>query len=162
MTSTPRGFSSTVVPWAKSEREGKMTTKKLIIAIFVSYVVLMATNYLVHSVWLMPDYDAIPLSHRSAEQIMHRFWAMALGQFFFAAMFAYIYARGRENKPWVPQGIRYGIVMTFMTVIPYSLSEYVVYLVPHVLAVKWMVAGGIQLVILGLIVAAIYKDGAAA
>ena len=45
---------------------------------------------------------------------------------------------------------------------PYSLSEYVVYLVPHVLAVKWMVAGGIQLVILGLIVAAIYKDGAAA
>ena len=139
-----------------------MTTKKLIIAIFVSYVVLIATNYLVHSVWLMPDYDAIPLSHRSAEQIMHRFWAMALGQFFFAAMFAYIYARGRENKPWMPQGIRYGIVMTFMTVIPYSLSEYVVYLVPHVLAVKWMVAGGIQLVILGLIVAAIYKDGAAA
>jgi hypothetical protein len=133
--------------------------KKLVIAIVVAYVFLMATNYLVHSVWLMPDYDAIPLSHRNTEQIMHRFWAMALGQLFFAAMFAYIYARGRENKPWMRQGIRYGIVMTFMTVIPYSLSEYVVYLVPHMLAVKWMVAGGIQLVILGLIVAAICKDG---
>ena len=133
--------------------------RKLVIAIGVAYVFLMATNYLIHGVWLMPDYDAIPLSHRSAEGIMHRFWAMALGQFFFAAMFAYIYTRGREKKEWMPQGIRYGIVMTFMTVVPYSLSEYVVYLIPHMLAVKWMVAGGIQLVILGLIVAAICKDG---
>jgi hypothetical protein len=136
--------------------------KKLVIAIVAAYVVLMGTNYLIHGVWLTPDYDAIPLSHRNAEQIMNRFWAMALGQFFFAAMFAYIYTLGRENKPWIAQGIRYGIIMTFMTVIPYSLSEYVVYIVPHMLVVKWMVAGGIQLIILGLIVAAICKEGAAA
>jgi hypothetical protein len=70
--------------------------KKLVLAIIVAYIVLMGTNYLVHSVWLMPDYDAIAASHRNAEGIMHRFWAMALGQFFFAAMFAYIYTRGRE------------------------------------------------------------------
>ena len=135
--------------------------KKLIIATIAAYVVLMATNYLVHSVWLMPDYDAIASSHRSVEGIMHRFWAMALGQFFFASMFAYIYTRGRENKSWLEQGIRYGIVMTFMTAVPYSLSEYVVYIVPYMLAIKWMVAGGIQLILLGLIVAAICKDGAA-
>ncbi len=134
--------------------------KKLVIATIVVYIVLMATNYLIHSVWLMPDYDAIAGSHRTAEGIMHRFWAMALGQFFFAAMFAYIYTRGRESKSWLEQGIRYGMVMTFMTVVPYSLSEYTVYIVPYMLAIKWMIAGGIQLIILGLIVAAICKDGA--
>jgi hypothetical protein len=134
--------------------------KKLAIATIAAYVVLMATNYLIHSIWLMPDYEAIASSHRTVEGIMHRFWAMALGQFFFAAMFSYIYTRGRENKPWLEQGIRYGIVMTFMTVVPYSLSEYVVYVVNYMLVVKWMVAGGIQLIILGLIVAAIFKDGA--
>ncbi len=134
--------------------------KKLVIATIAAYVVLMATNYLIHSIWLMPDYEAIASSHRTVEGIMHRFWAMALGQFFFAAMFSYIYTRGRENKPWLEQGIRYGIVMTFMTVVPYSLSEYVVYVVNYMLVVKWMVAGGIQLIILGLIVAAIFKDGA--
>ena len=133
--------------------------KKLVIATIVAYIVLMATNYLIHSVWLMPDYDAIASSHRTVEGIMHRFWAMALGQFFFAAMFAYIYTRGRENKSWLEQGIRYGIVMTFMTVVPYSLSEYVVYIVNYMLVIKWMIAGGIQLIILGLIVAAICKDG---
>jgi hypothetical protein len=136
--------------------------KKLVIATIATYVVLMATNYLIHSVWLMPDYAAIASSHRTIEGIMHRFWAMALGQFFFAAMFSYIYTRGRESKPWLEQGIRYGIVMTFMTVVPYSLSEYVVYIVNYMLVIKWMIAGGIQLIILGLIVAAIFKDGGTA
>jgi hypothetical protein len=135
--------------------------KKLVLAIVVGYVVLMATNYLVHEILLMPDYNAIPLSHRSAEGIMHRFWAMAVGQFFFVALFAYIYSRGAEKKPWLAQGIRYGFIMTLFTVIPYSLSEYVVYIVPYQLAIKWMILGGIQLVILGLVVAGIMKDGAA-
>lgn len=135
--------------------------KKLLLAIVAAYLVLMFTNYLVHSVWLMSDYAAIPASHRSPQGILHRFWAMVIGQFFFAAMFAYIYARGRERKPWLAQGIRYGIIMTFMTVIPYSLSEYVVYIVPYQLAIKWMIAGGIQLIILGLVVAGIFGESAA-
>jgi hypothetical protein len=136
--------------------------KKLVLAIVAAYIVLMLTNYLVHSVWLMSDYAAIPLSHRNNAGIMHRFWAMAIGQFFFAAMFAYIYTRGRERKAWVVQGIRYGVIMTFMTVVPYSLSDYVVYIVPYQLAIKWMIAGGIQLIILGLVVAGICTDAAAA
>jgi hypothetical protein len=134
--------------------------KKLVMAVVAVYIVLMATNYLVHSIWLMPDYDAIPLSHRNLAGIQQRMWAMWIGQFFFSAMFAYIYTRGRENKPWAVQGIRYGILMTFLTVIPTSLGEYVVYIIPYMLAIKWMVAGGIQLILVGLLVAAIYKEGA--
>jgi hypothetical protein len=129
--------------------------KKLALATVAGYIVLMVTNYLVHSVLLMNDYAAIPESHRNPAGVMHRFWAMLIGQFFFAAMFAYIYARGAEHKPWLIQGIRYGIIMTFMTVVPYSLSDYVVYIVPYQLVIKWMVLGGIQLIILGMIVAGI-------
>jgi len=136
--------------------------KKLVLAIVVAYIVLMGTNYFVHEIWLMPDYNAIPASHRTAAEIQHRFWAMCVGQLIFAAMFAYIYTRGREQKPWLAQGLRFGVVMTLATVVPYSLSQYVVYIVPHLLALKWMVAGFIQLLILGVIVAAICKDGAAA
>jgi hypothetical protein len=135
--------------------------KKLLLAVIAAYIVLMGTNYLVHSVWLMPDYNAIPLSHRDIDGIMHRFWAMAVGQFFFAALFAYIYSRGVEHKPWLVQGIRYGILMTFFTVIPMSLSEYDTYIVPYTLAIKWMFAGGVQLILLGIIVAGIYKEGPA-
>ena len=132
--------------------------KKLVLATIAGYVALMATNYVVHSIWLMADYAAIPASHRSSEGMMHRFWAMLIGQFFFAALFAYIYQRGIEPKPWPGQGIRYAIMVTFLTVVPYSLSDYVVYIVPYQLVIKWMIAGGIQLGIMGLIVAAIYNN----
>ena len=128
--------------------------KKLLLAIVAAYIVLMLTNYLVHQIWLMSDYAAIPASHRSPAGIMHRFWAMAVGQFIFAALFAYIYTRGAEKKPWLVQGIRYGILITLLTVVPTALGEYVVYIVPYQLAIKWMIAGGIQMIILGLIVAA--------
>lgn len=134
--------------------------KKLVLAFVATFILLMATNYLIHSVWLMPDYDAIPLSHRNPAGIERRFWSIVLGQIFFSMMFAYIYTRGRENKSWVEQGIRYGILVAMLTVIPTSLTEYAVYIVPYMLVIKWMVAGGIQLVLAGLVVAAIFKDGA--
>lgn len=132
--------------------------KKLAVAIVLAYIVLMFTNYLVHSVWLMSDYAAIPEAHRRIAEIMHRFWVMAIGQFFFAAIFAYVYTRGAEKKPWLAQGFRYGVVIAFLTVIPTSLGEYVVFNIPYMLAIKWMVAGGIQLVILGLLVAGICNE----
>jgi hypothetical protein len=135
--------------------------KKLLLAIGAAYVVLMLTNYLVHQVWLMSDYAAIPASHRSPAGILHRFWALAVGQFFFAALFAYIYTRGAEKKPWLAQGIRYGILIAFLTVIPTALNEYVVYIVPYRLAIKWMIAGGMQLILLGLVVAGIYNESVA-
>jgi hypothetical protein len=155
-------FSHLFSPGQKIWRQEAITLmKKLVLAIVAAYVVLMLTNYLVHQIWLMSDYAAIPASHRSPAGIMHRFWAMAIGQFIFAAMFAYIYTRGAEKKPWIVQGIRYGILMAFLVVVPTALGEYVVYIVPYMLAIKWMIAGGIQMIILGLIVAAICSESAA-
>jgi hypothetical protein len=142
-------------------QEAITSMKKLVFAIVAAYIVLMLTNYLVHEVWLMSDYAAIPASHRSTAGIMHRFWVMAVGQFFFAALFAYIYTRGAEKKSWLAQGIRYGILIAFLTVIPTALGEYVVYIVPYQLAIKWMIAGGIQLIIMGLLVAGICSESAA-
>jgi hypothetical protein len=132
--------------------------KKLVLAIVVGYVFLMGTNYLVHNVWLLPDYNAIPASHRTMAAIMERLWVLAIGQLCFAATFAYVYTRGAERKAWVGQGIRYGLIMTFVTVVPYSLNEFDVYIVPYQLAIKWIIAGTVQLVILGLIVAAICQE----
>jgi hypothetical protein len=132
--------------------------KKLALAVVITYLVLMASNYLIHSVWLMSDYNAISTSHRALAGIMHRFWAMAIGQFFFAVLFAYIYSQGVQRKPWLRQGLRYGILMALFTVIPFSLSQYDIYVVPYMLAIKWIVAGGIQMIALGIIAAAIYNS----
>jgi len=61
----------------------------------------------------------------------------------------------REETPLFAQGLRYGVLMTLFTVLPSALNEYVTYNFPHMLVVKWMAAGGVVLVILGLLVAAL-------
>ena len=132
--------------------------KKLVLAIVVCFVFLMGTNFLIHGVWLTPDYNAIPASHRSAAEIQQKFWALVIGQICFAAMFAYIYTRGLEKKPWLAQGLRYGVLVALLTVIPYSLSEYDTYIIPSSLVVKWIVSEAVQLIVLGAIVAGIYKS----
>lgn len=68
----------------------------------------------------------------------------------------------KEEKPWVGQGIRYGILITLFTVVPSTLNDYVVYNLPHTLVLHWMIAGLISLILMGLAVAAILKKPRAA
>jgi hypothetical protein len=68
-----------------------------------------------------------------------------------------VYARGKEEKPWIGQGIRYGILMTLFTVVPSTLNDYVVYNLPHTLVLHWIIAGLITLILMGLAAAAILK-----
>ena len=138
-----------------------MDLKKLALAVVAAYIVLMGTEYVVHDIWLRHAYEALPDSWRPVDQMQAKMWIMWTGQFLFTMMFAYIYTRGQENKPWAAQGIRYGILVTLLAVIPYTLGNYVVYRVPHSLAVHWMIAGAAQMLLLGLVVAFFCKKEAA-
>jgi hypothetical protein len=130
-----------------------MDLKKLAVAVVVGYLVLMVLGYLIHSLWLMPVYRQYAGAWRPADIMMKKRWVMFVGEFIFTVLFAWIYTRGRENKPWVAQGIRYGILMTLLAVVPAACSEYTIYPIPYTLALKWMVGGGVQLIALGLVVA---------
>jgi uncharacterized membrane protein len=141
-----------------------MDAKKLMLAIVVGYLVLMATGYLIHEIWLLPEYRTLgerEHTWRDEALMRQKIWIMWIGQLLFTIMFAYVYTRGVEKKPWIGQGIRYAILMTLLAVVPATLSQYVVYRVPYMLAIKWMAAGGAQLILLGLIVAGVYNKAAA-
>jgi hypothetical protein len=131
--------------------------KKLVSATVLVYAWLMATGYLINSVWLMKDYMLTPDSWRPQAVMQHKFWIVWAAELLFTVMFVRVYSRGLEKKPWVGQGIRYGIVMSLLVMIPESLTEYVIYRVHHILAIKWMVSGTAQFIVMGLIVAFVYK-----
>ncbi len=130
-----------------------MELKKTIPAIVVGYIVLAALGYLIHNVWLAPVYREYMTIWRPEEALLQKRWVMWVGQLIFTAMFVWIYTKGVEKKPWPGQGIRYGIIMTLLAVIPAASTEYVVYPIPYTLAAKWIVAGAVQLIVLGLITA---------
>jgi hypothetical protein len=74
-----------------------------------------------------------------------------------------IYQRGVERKSPVGQGIRYGILLALVSIVPGSLINYVTIPVPHTLAFHWVIGEGIQCLLLGILTALICqpKDSAA-
>ena len=137
-----------------------MNIKKLVGAIVAAFVILFAAGYLVHGVWLAKTYSAMAengFSFRSQEALQHRLWIVWVSDLLYSVLFAWVYARGREVKPWLGQGFRFGILMALFTVVPASLNDYVVYNLQHMLVVEWMIAGFITLILMGLAVAAILQ-----
>jgi hypothetical protein len=135
-----------------------MDSKRMMLAMAMVFVVLVLAGFLIHAVWLGPTYQSMRdsgFSLRAPDAVQHRLWLIWFGDLLYAIFFVWVYNRGREEKPWVGQGIRYGVLMTLFTIVPSELTEYAVYNLPHMLVVKWMAAGGVVLVILGLLVAAI-------
>lgn len=137
-----------------------MDIKKCILGTVVVFVVLAGLGYVIHEMWLGPDYEAVQKEHntfRDAEQSQAKMWIHFLGLFFFSSMFVYVYSKGVENKPWLQQGLCYAAVIWFMVSAPAAMYQNVFYRVPAALAMKWMASSAVEMLIAGLIVAAIYK-----
>jgi hypothetical protein len=137
-----------------------MDTKKLIGAIVAVFAILFIAGFLVHGVWLGTTYRemrAAGFSFRPEHAMHHKLWGVWVSDALYSILFVWVYARGREAKPWVGQGIRYGILMTLFTVVPSTLNDYVVYDLPHALVLQWMIAGLITLILMGLAAAGIFK-----
>jgi hypothetical protein len=141
-----------------------MDMKKLIGATVAAFVILFVAGFLVHDVWLGTTYREMRdagFSFRPEEAMRHRFWLICVSDALYSVFFVLVYAKGREEKPWLGQGIRYGVLMTLFTVVPSTVNDYVAYNLPHTLVWHWMIAGLIALILMGLAAAAILKKSSA-
>lgn len=134
-----------------------MSAKKIILAIVAGVVLLGAGRYLMHSVWLAGAYAQHTELWRSQRAMLHRVWVIQLAGLLFAAAATLIYIRGIEPKPWLGQGVRFGVLLAFATAIPQSLAEYFTYPIPHTLMIQWIIGEGGLAVVLGIVIAAICR-----
>ncbi len=91
--------------------------------------------------------------HAAAGEAQKLVGFIILAQALFGIAFAWIYVQGKEDKPWLAQGIRFGIAVAFLTVIPTYLIYHVVTPVPLVLAIKQIVFDTIRVVLMGMVLA---------
>jgi hypothetical protein len=75
--------------------------------------------------------------------------------------FVWIYRQGREDKPTVAQGLRFGIAVALMTVVPTYMIYYVVQPMPGAMVVKQIVYDSVLLLILGVVAALLMQPKAA-
>jgi hypothetical protein len=126
--------------------------RKCIISAVVMFVMAWGLSFVVHGLLLGGDYAATPGMRPPAEAQKIIGW-LILAQAFFGVAFAWIYVQGKEDKPWLAQGIRFGIAVAFLTVVPTYLIYHVVTPVPFALALKQIVFDTIRVVLMGVVLA---------
>lgn len=131
--------------------------KKFLIAWLVMFIAYMAGGFVVHGVLLHEDYLGLPNLFRSEEESAPFFYLMIIAHVLMAGAFTWIYARGVENRPWLGQGLRFGLAVALLCVVPIYMIYYVVQPTPGDLAVKQIVFDTITTLALGAIVAFLYR-----
>jgi hypothetical protein len=75
--------------------------------------------------------------------------------------FVWIYARGVESKPWLAQGVRFGVAVALLTIVPTYIIYFAVQPMPGGVVIKQIVFDGILTIVLGVIVAWLYRGAPA-
>ena len=99
-----------------------MNMKRFIIAFIAVLVFITLANFAIHGVLLKPYYAQTQLMRGETDSAAHAPFLM-LAFFFFSLGFVWIYAQGVNAKPWIGQGLRYGLAVWMIT----SVAEYIVY-----------------------------------
>ena len=132
--------------------------KKFIIAWIVIFVAWMAGSFVVHGVLLHDEYARLTNLFRPEADAQKYFPLLILAHVILAGALVWIYSRGVEATPWLPQGLRFGLAIALLTIVPTYIIYYVVQPMPSAVVIKQIVFDGILMLILGAIVAFMYRQ----
>jgi hypothetical protein len=134
--------------------------KKMGLTVIVVFLVCTVLNFVVHGILLASSYQQMPQLVRAEQDAQSHMLYMLLGFLVFSAAFVWIYARGLEAKPWLGQGLRYGLAIWLIA----SVSRYLIYFAvqPWSGSVVTLQIGLelIMMLLLGITVAALYRKTA--
>jgi hypothetical protein len=132
--------------------------RRFVIAWVAVFIAWMAGSFLVHGVLLHADYARLPNLFRPEADAQQYFPLMILAHVFLSGAFVWIYARGAQAKPWLAQGVRFGIAIALLTAVPMYLIYYVVQPMPGMHVAKQIVFDGVLTLLLGALAAFLYRE----
>jgi hypothetical protein len=133
-----------------------MNPGRLVVAVLAVFLAYLGTDFLIHEVWLKPDYRATASLWRTEADMQSHFVWLLLAHLLWAAMFVALWARGFAAHNCLLCASIYGLFMGMLCE-SRTLIWYVVQPLPGILAAKWFVVGAAQGVFLGLITFFAYK-----
>jgi len=135
-----------------------MNWKRLLWTALAVFVVTKGLDYLIDTFVLMRDYKKLNILRpdvTSTSGLMFVTGALV------AFMFTYIFVKGREGKG-ILEGVRFGIIIWLFVDLPTGLGAWMLFPVPIMPIVKWILNGLLLSLIGGTLAAAIYKPAAPA
>jgi hypothetical protein len=133
--------------------------RKFFIAWIVLFVAWFAGSFVVHGLLLGGDYKALEGTLFRTETDAHQYFPwMIVAHVLLSGAFVWIYAKGVESRDWFPQGLRYGVAIALLTIVPTYIIYFVVQPTPQALMIKQIIFDGALMLVLGVIVAFMYRD----
>ena len=133
-----------------------MNYKKFILTVIAVFIVANVLGMVIHAVLLEPEYAKLPNLYRGKDSVL-LFW-INLGYLAFAIGATWIYGKGLEaNRPWMGQGLRFGLALWLVLAVPSFVIAYAVQPVPSSLMLKQVGYELVGKLLIGLVIAAIYR-----
>jgi len=123
------------------------------ISTLVTFAVLWGLEFLVHGVILSGDYKAIAQIYRPEADMCHYLPYMLLSFLILSAAAVWAYDHGKKETPFLGQGVRFGLGLAFLTVVPEALLYYSLQPLGCALVMKQILLGVLQMVVLGVVIA---------
>ena len=133
-----------------------MNIPRLLLAILVGFIVVFASDFVIHTIWLKPDYMASMALWRTDPEMMTRFPWMIAGHFLCAFAFVLIWAIGFAPGGNMTVACIYGVLMGLFAQVN-TIIAYVVSPMPGALMTKWFFIGVVQAMLLGIVTFLTYK-----
>src|SRR5215831_13348360 len=135
-----------------------MTLGKFLLRTIVIAVALFALGFVGHQLLLGRDYAAIePIMRNKTDMMAHMPFALINSLIFSAAM-VWIYAQGRSAKPWLGQGLRFGVAVWAIASVPQYIANYTIEPWPGVFVIKILAWELIAALVLGVLLAGLSKN----
>jgi len=134
-----------------------MNWKRFALSVVAVLILNNIAGLVIHGTLLHADYAQYPNLLRTEADAANYFHWMLLNTLVFSVAFVWIYAQGVEDKPWVGQGLRFGIAVWLLTSVAGFLTYYAVQPWGGDVVVKQILYELPRALVLGLAAAAIYR-----
>jgi len=134
--------------------------KTFVLSVVAMFVMSMILGFVVHGVLLHSEYEKLVTVNlfRTPADAQRHFGAMIAANVLIAIGWTWIYRFGRENKPWLGQGVRFGLAVAVLCTIPMYLIYFAVQPMPSDVVAMQVAYDTIASIIMGIVVAAVNRD----
>ena len=134
-----------------------MTTNKFWISTAAVFVTLMALGAFFHGFLLNADYLGLPNLFRPETECKEFFGYMLGSHLLMSAALVWIYRRGKESKPFLGQGLRFGLGIALAGVVPLHLIHYAIQPLPGLFVGKMIGLDTVMMLAAGVVIARVER-----
>jgi len=133
--------------------------KRFWISGVAAFLVAFTGSWLVHGMWLTSDYMRTPQIFRPEADAGAHFPFMIVAFILLGFSFAWIYRQGiSAEKPWLIQGIRFGLAAALLAQVPMYLIYYVIQPMEGATVAKQIIGDTVMMIVCGIVVAFVNRS----